>query len=121
MRILVVDDEPEVVAILLDWLSRQGHEATGLTVGRDMKWWVEHQKIDLVVTDMVLDDISGENLIGDAVTAGAAVVVISGQPSYIAEPRAFACGALACLQKPIQFNDLKAIIDAIDRPQSELS
>ena len=63
MKILIVDDETELNALLVRWLKQRGHEASGLTGGADLLAWVSRRKYDAVILDLLLPDANGLSLI----------------------------------------------------------
>ncbi|MGF1548203.1 MAG: response regulator [Thiotrichales bacterium] len=64
-RILIVDDDPEIRRLLVDYLDRNGYLATAARDGREMWQALERQPIDLVVLDLMLPDTDGLTLCRD--------------------------------------------------------
>lgn len=58
-RLLVVDDNEEVLAILRDMLHRDGHEVVAVTDGRKALEIIQTEEFDLVLTDLRMPHISG--------------------------------------------------------------
>lgn len=58
-RILIVDDDPEIRQLLVDYLVRSGLDAVPARNGREMAQALERHAIDLVVLDLMLPDIDG--------------------------------------------------------------
>ena len=63
--ILIVDDDPEIRRLLVDYLARNGYAAHPARDGREMKLALERQTIDLVVLDLMLPDSDGLTLCRD--------------------------------------------------------
>ena len=63
--ILIVDDDPEIRRLLVDYLARNGYAALAARDGREMKLLIERQLVDLVVLDLMLPDIDGLTLCRD--------------------------------------------------------
>ena len=63
--ILIVDDDPEIRRLLVDYLARNGYAAHPARDGREMKQTLERQTIDLVVLDLMLPDSDGLTLCRD--------------------------------------------------------
>src|SRR3954469_13651604 len=59
LKILVVDDQQDIVTILSKWLSRRGHEVTGTTHGMQAISCIERDAIDLAILDLTLRDAEG--------------------------------------------------------------
>ena len=61
-RILIVDDDPDIRQLLVDYLQRNGFEALPAASGREMAVMLEHHAIDLLVLDLMLPDADGLTL-----------------------------------------------------------
>jgi two-component system OmpR family response regulator len=64
-RILIVDDDPEIRQLLVDYLLRNGCDAVPAANGREMGQMLERHAIDLVVLDLMLPDADGLTLCRD--------------------------------------------------------
>lgn len=64
-RILIVDDDPEIRQLLVDYLLRSGCDAVPAANGREMGQMLERHAIDLVVLDLMLPDADGLALCRD--------------------------------------------------------
>ncbi len=115
MKILIIDDEPGVVSMLVEWLSQRGHEAVGITGGKDAASWVKNKEFELVLLDVKLPDSDGLELIAAIVKAGARVVVMSGSPRESWVGQALLKGAMDCLDKPISLVHLRRILERLER------
>ncbi len=58
-KILVVEDDPDILSILKDNLELDGYAAFTTTLGKDTLAIIEKELIDLVLLDVMLPDISG--------------------------------------------------------------
>ena len=63
--ILIVDDDPEIRRLLVDYLARNGFSAFAARDGRDMWHALERHAIDLIVLDLMLPDTDGLTLCRD--------------------------------------------------------
>ena len=62
-RILVVDDEPQIVELLQIYLEMQGHKVTGAYDGAQaLKLW-KQDKFDMVLTDIMMPQVDGYDLV----------------------------------------------------------
>ena len=61
-RLLIVDDDPELLRFLIDELSSAGHQCIGCDNGQDalLRW--RQEQFDLVLLDWTLPDFSGVEL-----------------------------------------------------------
>ncbi|MBL8326265.1 MAG: response regulator [Rubrivivax sp.] len=64
-RILIVDDDPEIRQLLVDYLKRNGCDAVPAGNGREMAQMLGRHAIDLVVLDLMLPDADGLALCRD--------------------------------------------------------
>ena len=58
-RILIVDDDPEIRQLLVDYLARHGIDAMPARNGREMWQTLDKHAVDLVVLDLMLPDTDG--------------------------------------------------------------
>lgn len=59
MRILVVDDEPPIMALCLKILGRLGHEVEGVTAGDQALSKLAGAPVDLLVVDYKMPGLNG--------------------------------------------------------------
>ncbi|MDO9597093.1 MAG: response regulator [Azoarcus sp.] len=64
-HILIVDDDPEIRQLLVDYLARHGFDAVPAASAREMGVMLERHAIDLVVLDLMLPDGNGLALCRD--------------------------------------------------------
>ena len=115
MKILVVDDEPEVVSVLIDYLSARGHAVFGITGGADVTSWVQKHNCDLLLLDVSLPDVNGLNKISEVLSRSpkTKVIVMSGLHKETWAETALRNGAFGCIQKPIELDKLQRLVDQI--------
>lgn len=58
-RILVVDDEPEIVNVLKEFLSLKGYAVTGASSGEEALSVLEKEKADLILLDIRMPGLKG--------------------------------------------------------------
>ena len=115
MKLLVVDDEPEVVSVLIDHLSARGHAVFGITGGADVTSWVQKHNCDLLLLDVSLPDVNGLNKISEVLSRSpkTKVIVMSGLHKETWAETALRNGAFGCIQKPIELDKLQRLVDQI--------
>lgn len=114
MKILVVDDEKELVSMLVEWFSERGHDARGITGSANLLSWIRKSECDVVLLDLLLPDGNGLDLIaGIVATTGSKVVAMSGAGEGSWVSTALERGATDCLPKPISFFRLAEIIERL--------
>lgn len=80
-RILVVDDEPNIVKLLEIFLKLKGFEVLGVTSGIEALEVIQsNNKIDFVITDIMMPEISGAELLKKiaAMNKRIPVIILSG-------------------------------------------
>ena len=89
-RLLVVDDEPKFAAFVGKVAARLGYDVETTNHGRDFQSAYERETPDVVIVDMVMPDIDGNELILWLVEKGceADVLIITGySPDYAVNAR----------------------------------
>ena len=113
-RILVVDDEEQVVAIFRDLLTQQGYDVVSSDNGDDAIAKVTSEKFDLVLTDINLPGVDGLEVVRAAKAADkdTVVILITGYASTTTAIDALRQGAYDYITKPF---DLWETNKAIER------
>ncbi|MCC7054711.1 MAG: PAS domain S-box protein [Gemmatimonadaceae bacterium] len=109
-RIMVVDDEPAVAAFLSNALARFGYRTSAFTsADAAMAQLADPQEhYDLLITDMTMPQISGEDLLREVrrTHPNLPVVVCTGFSASMTPERAYELGAAGYLTKPLSVNEL---------------
>lgn len=118
-RLLVVDDEQAIIDLETNILQRLGYQVTSLTSSVDaLKVFAAHpEDFDLVITDMTMPHMTGDQLIREihAINPGIPVIVCTGFSEKMSKKDAADKGAHLFLMKPVSRSELaKAIRDALD-------
>lgn len=107
-KILVVDDEPEVAAVVRDVLATAGHTVDTALSGSDALQMLETSPYDLVFTDLGMPDMSGWEVaekINEA-QPGLPVALVTGWGSALDESEAKKRGVAAVVHKPFEMDEL---------------
>lgn len=114
-RILVVDDDPRLLASLSSLLEQEGHEIIAAEGGRAALRAIDDQPFDLAMLDLRMPDTDGfdvmEKLSGAQPDCG--VIVVSGESSFTSVSRALRRGALDYIRKPFDPEELLAIVHSV--------
>jgi two-component system OmpR family response regulator len=114
--ILIVDDEPEIRRLLVDYLARNGFEAVAARDGREMWQALERHAVDLVVLDLMLPDADGFTLCRDLrARSGMPVLILTARGEETDRIVGIEMGADDYLVKPFNPRELLARIKAILR------
>lgn len=111
-RILVVDDEPELRELLVDALSSSDMEVSAAASGQEALELASRDKIDFIVTDIRLGDISGLEVL-DRINTGPepiASVVITGHGDSEILAEASRRRPVELMNKPLDIERLRAAI-----------
>jgi DNA-binding NtrC family response regulator len=102
-RVLLVDDEPDQVALLCAMLTPLGMDVATAESAEQAQTIFHRQPADVVVTDLNLPGASGIDLIRELRKAEnpPAVVLITGEGSVTSAVEALKLGATDYLQKPV--------------------
>ena len=114
--ILIVDDEPEIRRLLVDYLVRNGFEALAARDGRDMWQALERHAVDLLVLDLMLPDADGLTLCRDLrARSNLPVLMLSARGEEADRIVGIEMGADDYLVKPFNPRELLARIKSILR------
>jgi DNA-binding NtrC family response regulator len=117
-RVLVIDDEPAMTEWLKILLEHAGYEIRTALIGARGEELFKTWKPDAVVTDMILPDVDGLDLLHRFKEGqpDVEVVVISGHGTISKAVDAIKAGASYFLEKPIEADGILALLEkAIER------
>jgi DNA-binding NtrC family response regulator len=116
-RVLLVDDEPDQVALLRAMLTPLGMDVATAESAEQALQTFRRRPVDLVVTDLHLPGASGIDLIRQLrqVETPPAVVLITGEGSVTSAVEALKLGATDYLQKPIDPMRLVTLVQELLR------
>lgn len=114
-RILVVDDEPHIVRLLKDALSRRGYEVATASNGQEALEQVREAAPDLIFMDVMMPGMSGL----DATRAIREEIGLTGVPIFLLTARGqeqdvqagLDAGADEYLTKPFSPRQLATLVD----------
>jgi CheY-like chemotaxis protein len=113
-RVLVVDDDPEIVTFLATLLELEGIDSTVATSAAAALEKLEHTVPNLVLLDIAMPDRDGLDLCRelkkDPRTRDVPVFVVSARPGKDVVERALAAGAEEFIRKPFENQELIARI-----------
>ena len=113
-RVLVVDDDPEIVTFLATLLELEGIDSTVATSAAAALEKLEHVVPNLVLLDIAMPDRDGLDLCRelkkDPRTRDVPVFVVSARPGKDVVERALAAGAEQFIRKPFENQELIARI-----------
>jgi two-component system, OmpR family, phosphate regulon response regulator PhoB len=118
-RVLVVDDEPEIVALVAYHLAKSGYRVSTAASGQDALDMARRERPALVVLDLMLPGMSGfevlEMLRSDDSTRDVAVLMLTARREEVDRIRGLSLGADDYLTKPFSPQELVLRVGAILR------
>jgi len=119
-RILVIDDEPQILNFLKELFQQDGwdvHEATSGTEGIEK---IERERYDVILTDLKMPGADGIEVLRTAkkIQSDAEVVLMTGYGTVDSAIEAMRAGAFHFLMKPFRAEEVRHLVDkAYDRHQ----
>ncbi len=112
-RVLIVDDEHTILAVVRDALESEGYAVDTAVSGEEALETAERQRPDLIVLDVNLPDLDGWEVLSRLrATAGPQTPVVVMTAGFAAQDQALASGAQGYLGKPFGLEDLLIAVDA---------
>lgn len=116
VHILIVDDEPQVRAVLRDFFELEGYHVTEARDGAEMKDCLARDAVSLVTLDINLPDKDGFALAREIrSTHNIPIVMISGKQDTIDRIVGLELGADDYISKPFHLREVLARIRAVLR------
>jgi len=117
-RVLVIEDDVRVQALLKRFLASDGHAVTFATTGRDGIEHLGKMPYDIVITDRALPDFSGDE-VARAVTkldVQPHVIMLTGFGDIMKDKGEMPAGVDSLLSKPITLKELRRAISGLTGP-----
>ena len=119
--ILIADDDRAIRTVLERALTREGYDVRVSGNARTLWSWVADGEGDLVITDVVMPDENGLDLVPRIrdLRPELKVIVMSAQSTLLTAVKANERGAYEYLPKPFDLPELLAVVDRALRDTSE--
>ena len=107
-KVLIVDDEPEVRQVLLEFLSSRGYDVIAAEGGIEAVAMVEASRPDLVLLDVAMPDVDGVETLRRivAIDATLAVIMVTANADIGITSKLLALGAVDYVPKPFDLDYL---------------
>ena len=116
-RVLVVDDEPDVLLLCRLNLQQRGHEVLEASEGGRALELARDRHPDVIVLDLMLPGMTGyevlETLKEDETTSGIPVLVLTAKSLRADRERSHGLGASNFLTKPFLPNELCELVESL--------
>ena len=110
--VLIADDDRSIRTVLTQALGRSGYQVRSTGNAATLWRWVEEGEGDLVITDVVMPDENGLDLVPriKRLRPDLRVVVMSAQSTLMTAVKAAQRGAFEYLPKPFDLTELLAVV-----------
>lgn len=112
IKILIVEDDPDINHLLSKIMKKQGYETVQAFSGSEGKLLLSMEKFDLLLLDLMLPGIMGEELIHDLRTnSNIPIIVLSAKSSLQERVKVLNLGADDYLTKPFETEEVVARVN----------
>lgn len=112
INILIVEDEPDLCEAMVSFLELEGFQAGGVDSVSAADAWLKTHTVDIVILDVGLPDRDGISWIRQTeAVRGKGLIVTSARGELSDRIRGLAAGADTYLVKPVEFEELRLIVD----------
>lgn len=124
MKILLVDDNPEITSLLSSFLNAKGHDNIVTNDPKDGLDRIKNENYDVVFLDIMMPEISGFDIIqvleSENILKNQNIIIFSAYNFTDNEISDLLKkdGIAACLKKPIQLNELLSVMVKHDISQT---
>ena len=121
-KILVVEDDWDINGLLCKILIQNGYEVRGAYSGSEAKMCIEQFEYDLIILDLMLPGVSGEDLLTEIRKKNVMpIIVISAKTSTEDKISVLRMGADDFISKPFYINEVLARVEAQLRRYTKFS
>ena len=112
-NILVIDDDKDVCEMLVKNLTYEGYRVETASTGNDGIKEIKRGKYDVVILDLRLPDIPGEEVLKKIkeIDAHVSVIILTAYPSVETAVHTMKNDAIDYIPKPFQVAQLKRLLD----------
>lgn len=121
-KVLIVEDNREISALLADFLSRNEYETMTAFDGNTASALLKKQEFDIVLMDLMLPFVSGEQLIREFRSySDKPVIVLSAKSMMEARLEVLRTGADDYILKPFDLNEVLVRVQVVMRRSGAVS
>ncbi len=120
-RILVIDDDPTVVEVLVTCLREQGYEVSGALTSGDGLRSIRMSRPDLVLLDIALPDVNGIEVLKQirSIDPTIGVIMVTASKDALIAREALQLGALYYVDKPFALAYLRRVVAMALQPETK--
>ena len=111
-KVLIVDDDAVGLKNMARIMKRKGHETTLASGGREALAKIRRDCFDLILTDLVMDEVDGIEVLSEAKrnSPDTEVIILTGYAAVSSAIEAMKKGAYHYLQKPLHLDELDCVV-----------
>lgn len=111
-KILLIDDQPEILELLSEIIEILGHEVFAITTGKKLDDVFKQQDIDVIISDYQMPDMTGYDIakIVKEKYPKVKVYIVSGYHNVLSIEKMEKYGVCGLLDKPFKMDELKDIL-----------
>ena len=112
-RILVIDDDPVILEVIAEILRKNGYEVVTAPNGKSGIRETKNNYFDLVLTDLVMPDIGGMEVLTHVVSTypKTMCIILTGYGTITNSVEAIKNGAFDYITKPIAASELLSVVE----------
>ena len=112
VRVLIVDNDRQHAEAMSEILEREGYPCATATSGPEGASFIQRDNYDVVVTDLVMNEVDGMEILAKARESlpDCEVIVVTGHASVPKAVEAMQKGAFNFLEKPVTAARLRAVV-----------
>lgn len=118
MKVLVVEDDKLTLEVISFTLTENGHEVSTATDGYEALSIIDKKKIDLIISDVMMPNISGLGLLSllkQFYFNKIPVIIISSLDKADMVLHSMGLGAVDFIRKPIDFRNLLGMVKKYEK------
>ncbi|MDD2804857.1 MAG: response regulator [Elusimicrobiales bacterium] len=116
-RILIADDDPDLIDLLESFFRGQGFDVTAKVNGKDALQAAESEKFDLVLLDVMMPYIDGYHVASEISSRlgseAPKIIIMTSRDTASEKGIALLSGANEVVQKPFSLEDIEAKVKAV--------
>jgi DNA-binding response OmpR family regulator len=116
-RILIADDDPDLLDLLESFFRGQGFAVTAKVNGKDALQAAESEKFDLVLLDVMMPYIDGYHVASEISSrlgsAAPRIIIMTSRDTASEKGIAMLSGANEVVQKPFSLDEMEAKVKAV--------
>ncbi|HJT35312.1 MAG TPA: sigma-54 dependent transcriptional regulator [Pirellulales bacterium] len=112
-RVLIIDNDAQHAQAVSESLERVGYRCTVATSGKEGAGQVEREQFDVILTDLMMSDVDGLQILARAKNdlPDAEVILVTGHGTVPSAVTAMQQGAFNYLLKPLDLGQLRAVVE----------